>query len=70
VNCPDCGHENPAEAKFCLQCGTRFGVVAVNKVIPVRCEARGMVSDWPLDGNPDLRSALLREPSPLLNGAG
>ncbi|MEO7117598.1 MAG: zinc ribbon domain-containing protein, partial [Candidatus Limnocylindrales bacterium] len=24
MTCPRCGHENPAGAKFCLECGTPF----------------------------------------------
>ena len=24
MNCPRCQHENPPQAKFCLECGTRF----------------------------------------------
>src|SRR4051794_9696274 len=24
MNCPSCGHENPAQSKFCGQCGTKL----------------------------------------------
>src|SRR5262249_23456532 len=24
MNCPTCGHDNPADSKFCLECGTRL----------------------------------------------
>jgi class 3 adenylate cyclase/tetratricopeptide (TPR) repeat protein len=27
VSCPDCGHENPERAKFCLECGTALAAV-------------------------------------------
>jgi len=26
MKCPQCQHENPTQAKFCLQCGTRFAL--------------------------------------------
>ena len=26
MQCPACRHENPAQAKFCLECGARLGV--------------------------------------------
>src|SRR5262245_35451457 len=29
MRCPRCQHENPAQAKFCLECGTRFAVSCV-----------------------------------------
>ncbi len=29
MQCPQCQHENPSQAKFCQECGTRFGVACV-----------------------------------------
>jgi class 3 adenylate cyclase/tetratricopeptide (TPR) repeat protein len=29
MQCPRCQHENPPQAKFCLECGTRFAVACV-----------------------------------------
>ena len=26
MKCPRCQHENPPQAKFCLECGARFAV--------------------------------------------
>jgi ribosomal protein L40E len=26
VNCPSCGHENPPDSRFCLECGATFGI--------------------------------------------
>jgi len=39
--------------------------VAVKKVIWVVSQARGLASDWPIDGKPGLRCGVLREPSRL-----
>ncbi len=30
MQCPQCQHDNPLQAKFCLQCGTRFALSCVN----------------------------------------
>jgi class 3 adenylate cyclase/tetratricopeptide (TPR) repeat protein len=30
VRCPQCGHDNPEAAKFCGECGTRFGLVCLS----------------------------------------
>jgi ribosomal protein L40E len=30
VKCPRCQHENPSQAKFCLECGARVTLTCTN----------------------------------------
>jgi ribosomal protein L40E len=36
TECPSCGHTNPAEAKFCIECGAKLG--------PVTCPSCGHIN--------------------------
>jgi class 3 adenylate cyclase len=40
VNCPRCQHENPPQAKFCLECGVRFAVACAQCHTPLPAGAK------------------------------
>ncbi|HVF49057.1 MAG TPA: response regulator [Pyrinomonadaceae bacterium] len=46
MNCPECAHQNPGNAKFCVKCGYQFGVApgVVTTVLP-----SSYVEDFPAD---------------------
>src|SRR4029450_3273464 len=62
VNCSSCGHDNPAQAKFCLECGGRFSSRCGQCKIELPREAKfclecgKAVSTDPLASAPDPRS--------------
>lgn len=37
VNCPNCGNAVPANAKFCLECGTKIEILAEDEMICPQC---------------------------------
>ena len=37
VKCPKCGNPLPANAKFCLECGTKMEILAENEMICPAC---------------------------------
>jgi ribosomal protein L40E len=40
MQCPGCQHENPPQAKFCLECGARFAVVCAQCGAPLPVGAK------------------------------
>lgn len=70
---PGCRHDNPAGAKFCLECGQRFAPLfdATGRPDEPRADARRLLEQVAagLTGAPDLLRAFKASPAHRAGGA-
>ena len=74
MRCPQCGHDNPEAAKFCGECGTRFGLVCLscgtsNAAASKFCNECGhrLATDATVAGGPGRPSASSAPPDAVLD---